>query len=251
MSPGSGIPWPWYLHSSPCSHGGDSPSGSWFRSSGARPILCTDWRPPKLRLYGRQSRAPTPGGARRPATGPKSPQGPTRGWVGPSRPPAFPPSPRCQVPWPGAAMLGARAWLCCSLLLPRAGRGLSVSRRYWQASGPLRRALRRRGLRAGLPDSGPQSLPGHPLLPDPTLPFQAAPATELRQESPPALFPSSPLPSGCRASSLGLCSDITSRKPSLLPMMVQRSSSNSTLGWPYCCRACHCLGRPCIATLPG
>lgn len=91
-------------------------------------------------------------------------------------------------------MLGARAGLCRCLLLPRSGPGLSVSRRYWRASGPLRRALRRRGPRAGDPGAGPQCLPGHPLIPDPTLPSQSAPATKLRQECPPALLPS--LPSG-------------------------------------------------------
>lgn len=37
-------------------------------------------------------------------------------------------------------MLGARVWLCRSLLLPRAGPGLATSCRYRRASGLLRRA---------------------------------------------------------------------------------------------------------------
>lgn len=190
------------------------PQAAGFRSSGARPILCTDLGPPKRRLYGLQSRDPTPGGARRPATGPKSPRGPTRGWVGPSRPPAFPPSPRRQVPWPGAAMLGARAWLCCSLLLPRAGRGLSVSRRYWQASGQLRRALRRRGPRPGFRALVLRACPATPLYLTPPCPSRPL----LRPSSGRnALLPSSPSLPSPQAAELAPWDSVLTSPPGSLP----------------------------------
>lgn len=54
--------------------------------------------------------------------------------------PYFLSSRRRPGPRPGTVMLGARVWLCRSLLLPRAGPDLATSRRYRRASGLLQRA---------------------------------------------------------------------------------------------------------------
>lgn len=198
---------------------------------------------PKLRLSGLQSRAQPPGGARRPDTGSESQRRPVRGWVSararPSRPPALPPSPRRRGPPPGAAMLGARAWQCLRLLLPRAGPGLVASRRYKRASGLLRRALRLRGPRAGYPDAGPQCLPGHPLIPDPILPSQVCSSYQPQSATPfcppPLLAP--PLPCGYR---------LTAR-----PGVLVQQYPGLACPHPYCCRPCYYLGLPRSATLPG